>query len=411
MVEWRTTRMSWREWSSEPSPVVYPTGTGQAARMISAHAALGQSPVAQIGGVRLPVLGRARVYVCGITPYDTTHVGHAATFVWADVAARVLRLTGAEVDVCRNVTDVDDHLLVRAKAEGVTWRSLAVQETYRFERDMAELGVVRPTYEPRSHDYVAEVIALAAALVDDGAAYERNGSVYFRGAGVPERAGLNREQATVLAREHGGHPEDPDKDDPLDAAVWQRSIGDEPAWSSPWGRGRPGWHAECTAMALATFGPVVDVHVGGADLAFPHHAYEAAQAEAFTGARPFARCWMHVGNVLVGGQKMAKSAGNLVFVHEVLERFPAGALRLLILSCRWAEPWEFDEASLEQAAEELENLWSHGKPSGDREAAEHEVASALLVDLDVSKALEIGKEAGGRVLRDLVALLGLSNSP
>jgi hypothetical protein len=197
VAELSTNRMSWREWSSEPPPVVYPTGTGQVARMINAHAGLGQSPVAQIGGVRLPVLGRARVYVCGITPYDTTHVGHAATFVWADVAARVLRLTGAEVDVCRNVTDVDDHLLVRAQAEGVPWRSLAIQETYRFERDMAELGVVRPTYEPRSHDFVAEVIALAAALVDQGAAYERNGSVYFHAAQVPERAGLNREQAIV----------------------------------------------------------------------------------------------------------------------------------------------------------------------------------------------------------------------
>lgn len=408
MAELSANRMSWRERSSEPQPVVYPTGTGQVARMINAHAGLGQSPVAQIGGVRLPVLGRARIYICGITPYDTTHVGHAATFVWADVAARVLRLTGAEVDVCRNVTDVDDHLLVRAQAEGVPWRSLAIQETYRFERDMAELGVVRPTYEPRSHDFVGEVIALAATLVDRGVAYERNGSVYFHAAGVPERAGLNREKAIALAREHGGHPDDPDKDDPLDAALWQRSTGDEPAWSSPWGRGRPGWHAECTAMALATLGPVVDLHVGGADLAFPHHAYEAAQAEAFTGARPFARCWMHVGNVLVDGQKMAKSAGNLVFVQEVLERFPAGALRLLILSRHWAEPWEFDEASLERAARELENLWSHGASSRDRDAAEHEVASALLDDLDVPKALDTAKEAGGQVLRDLVALLGLS---
>ena len=161
-------------------------------------------------------------------------------------------------------------------------------------------------------------------------------------------------------------------------------------------------------MALGTLGPVVDLHVGGADLAFPHHAYESAQAEAYTGVSPFARCWMHVGNVMVGGQKMAKSAGNLVFVHEVLDRYPPGALRLLILSRHWREPWEFDEAGLERSAAELENLWRHGAESGDRDVAEHEVATALLDDLDVKRALGIAKEAGGQVLRDLVALLGLS---
>jgi cysteinyl-tRNA synthetase len=161
-------------------------------------------------------------------------------------------------------------------------------------------------------------------------------------------------------------------------------------------------------MSLATFGPTVDLHVGGADLAFPHHAYEAAQAEAYTGVRPFARAWMHVGSVLVDGDKMAKSAGNLVYVHDVLDRFPPGALRLVILSRPWAEPWEFDEAGLEAAAGELENLWRYGAAVGDRDVAEHEVALALLDDLDVPKALAIAKQAGGQVLRDLVALLGLS---
>ena len=234
MAESSANRMSWREWSSESPPVMYPTGTGQVARMINAHAGLGQSPVAQIGGVRFPVLGRARIYVCGITPYDTTHVGHAATFVWADVAARILRLTGVEVDVCRNVTDVDDHLLVRAQAEGVPWRSLAIQETYRFERDMAELGVIRPTSEPRSHDFVAEVIALAAALVDQGAAYERNGSVYFRAAGVAERAGLNREQAIALARETWRAPRRPRQGRPSR----RRCYGNVPPGTSRPGRVR-----------------------------------------------------------------------------------------------------------------------------------------------------------------------------
>ena len=297
-----------------------------------------------------------------------------------------LRLTGTTVEVCRNVTDIDDHLLVQARRDGVAWRSLAIQETYRFERDMAALGVVRPSFEPRSRDYVEEVIALALELVDLDQAYVRNGSVYFRGAEVAVGSGLSRERATELAREHGGHPDDPDKDDPLDAALWQRSVGDEPAWPSPWGPGRPGWHAECTAMALSTFGPTVDLHVGGADLAFPHHAYEAAQAEAYTGVRPFARAWLHVGSVLVDGAKMAKSTGNLVYVHDVLDRYPPGALRLLILSRQWAEPWEFTEGDLDRAAGELEQLWRHGSSSGDRDIAEHEVAMALLDNLDVRRA-------------------------
>ncbi len=404
----RLTGVSWREWESERTGPVSPAATRATARSMSAHAGLGASPAVRIGGNRVPVLGKARIYVCGITPYETTHVGHAATFVWADVAARVLRLAGATVEVCRNVTDVDDHLLLQARREGVSWRSLATQETYRFERDMAALGVVRPTFEPRSRDYVDEVIALALELVDRGAAYERDGSVYFRGADVVVAAGLSREDALELAHEHGGQPDDPNKDDPLDAALWQRSVDDEPAWPSPWGSGRPGWHAECTAMALSTFGPTVDVHIGGADLAFPHHAYEAAQAEAYTGVRPFARAWLHAGNVMVDGQKMAKSTGNLVYVHDVLDRYPPGALRLLILSRPWSEPWELSEGDLDQAAGELEQLWRHGSASGDREAAEHEVAVALLDDLDVPRALEVAKAAGGQVLRDLVALLGLA---
>jgi len=399
--------VSYREWATEPAGSVSPASFNPTAKTMSAHAALGSAAL-RVGDTRLSILGRARVYVCGITPYETTHVGHAATFVWADVAARVLRLAGAAVDVCRNVTDIDDHLLVEAARGGTSWRSLATQETYRFERDMAALGVARPSFEPRSRDYVDEVISLGQELVANGTAYERNGSVYFRGADVASGVGFDRERAIELAREHGGRTDDPDKDDPLDAIVWQRSIGDEPAWPSPWGQGRPGWHAECSAMALATFGPTVDLHVGGADLAFPHHAFEAAQAEAYTKVRPFARAWMHVGNVLVDGEKMAKSTGNLVYVHDVLDRYPAGALRLLIMSRPWNEAWEFNEAGLEHAASELETLWRHGASSGDRDTAEHEVALALLEDLDVRKALETAKAAGGQVLRDLVALLGLN---
>ena len=363
--------------------------------------------VVQIGGIRLPLLGTGRVYVCGITPYDTTHLGHAATFVWADMAARVLRLTGNPVDVCRNITDVDDHLLVQAKAEGVSWKSLATQQSYRFERDMDLLGISRPAFEPRSHDHVDGVIALVMELLVRGFAYERNGSVYFGGGAVHESAGLSREEATSLATERGGHPDDPNKEDPLDAALWVRSIGDEPAWQSPWGPGRPGWHAECTAMALTTFGPTVDLHAGGADLLYPHHAYESAQAEAFTGVRPFARSWMHVGTVMAGGRKMAKSTGNLVFVHDLLERWSPVAIRFLILSRQWNESWEFDESGLDRAESELEELRGLEARPGGSDAAHAEVRRALFENLDLPLALAVAKETHGEVLHSLTRLLGL----
>ena len=363
--------------------------------------------VVQIGGIRLPLLGTGRIYVCGITPYDTTHLGHAATFVWADMAARVLRLTGHPVEMCRNITDVDDHLLVQAKVEGVSWKSLATQQSYRFERDMDLLGIAHPAYEPRSHDHVDGVITLAIELLARGLAYERNGSVYFGGSAVYESVGLSREEATSLAAERGGHPDDPNKDDPLDAALWLRSIGDEPAWPSPWGPGRPGWHAECTAMALTTFGATVDLHAGGADLAFPHHAYEAAQAEAFTGVRPYARAWMHVGTVMAGGQKMAKSTGNLVFVHDLLERWSAVAIRFLILSRPWHESWEFDESGVDRAENELEELRVLETKPGGSGAAHEEVRRALFENLDLPLALAVAKEAHGEVLHNLTRLLGL----
>ena len=373
----------------------------------AAGGAVGGGAVLEIAGVRIPVVGTARVYVCGITPYDTTHLGHAATFVWTDVAARVLHLAGAHVDVCRNVTDVDDHLLAEAAARHVPWRSLASQQTYRFEQDATDLGLARPAFEPRSHDYVDDVIALGLELVHQGHAYVRDGTVLFRGAGVPERAGLDREAALAALAATGP---DPAADDPLDTAIWQRSTGDEPGWPSPWGHGRPGWHVECAAMAVSTFGPTVDLHGGGEDLRFPHHAYEAAIAEAFTGVAPFSRAYMHVGTVMVDGRKMAKSTGNLVFVHDLLERSSAAALRYLLLSRPWREPWSFDEADLGRAERELHALWRGAGTPVDREGARRAVVAALLDDLDVPRALGVASEAGGAVLAELIEFLGLTDT-
>ena len=398
MAQGRLTGVSWREWSSEPTSTVSPAGSTTAAKSDDGpcrasarprRLRIGDTPLA---GARPRTGVRVRHHPVRDDPRRPR--GHVR------VGRR--RRPGAPTGGGdrRGVPQRDRRrrpLLIQAKRDGVPWRSLAIQETYRFERDMAQLGVVRPTYEPRSRDYVDEVIALAAAspLERRGVRAQRLGVLPWRRCRV-ECWIWTEPRAMELARERGGHPDDPDKDDPLDAALWQRSAGDEPAWPSPWGPGRPGWHAECTAMSLATFGPTVDLHVGGEDLAFPHHAYEAAQAEAFTGVRPFARAWMHVGSVLVDGEKMAKSTGNLVYVHDVLDRYPPGALRLLILSRPWSEPWEFDEAGLEQAADDLESLWRYGAEPGDRDVAEHEVALALLDDLDVPRALAMAEKPGGK---------------
>jgi len=364
----------------------------------------------RLAGQPLPIVGRARVYVCGITPYDTTHLGHAATFVWADAAVRLLRHLGRDVDVTRNITDVDDDLLAQARAQGVPWRSLATQQTYRFEDDVTRLGVLKPTFEPAAHDYVGEVVDLAAALLDGGAAYERDGTVYFRGTGVAEAAGLARDEALALAAERGGRPDDPAKDDPLDAVVWQASGADEPGWDSPWGRGRPGWHAECAAMALATLGAGIDLHGGGADLAFPHHAYEAALVEAAVGVRPFARAWLRAGTVLYEGAKMAKSAGNLVFVHDLLDRWPPEAIRLLILQRRWDEPWEFREDDLDAAADRVDRLHQLVHHGGAAPAPVDAVVAPLLDGLDVPSALAVAEASGGEAAGALCELLGLGLS-
>jgi L-cysteine:1D-myo-inositol 2-amino-2-deoxy-alpha-D-glucopyranoside ligase len=371
----------------------------------------GLAPVVRLGGVLLPVAGRARVYACGITPYDVTHLGHAATFVWTDTLCRVLHACGAEVLMSRNVTDVDDVLLAAARKAGAHYDELAAIQQFYFDRDMAALGVSRPAAEPRAHVYIGQMIALAAGLMAQGAAYERDGGVYFRGRAVARRAVADEAAALRLAAEYGDRPDDPCKDDPFDVAVWQSSGKGELAWESPWGPGRPGWHAECAAMALHTFGPAVDVQAGGGDLRFPHHAFQGAMAETFTGVRPFARARMNAGVVRVSGMKMAKSVGNLVLVSDLLASYPAAAIRLLILDRRWEQDWDYDRAGLEAAAARLERLHAAaGRPdltSPGQGGAVAAVSDALADDLDVPTALGIAEAEGGSAARIVGSLLGL----
>jgi cysteinyl-tRNA synthetase len=385
------------------------TGPGVPLRHPSDHA----PARLHLGGRALSVVGRARVYVCGVTPYDVTHLGHAATFVWVDAADRLLRRLGVQVEVCRNVTDVDDVLFDAARRAGAHYDSFAAVQQFHFERDMDALGVRRPAHEPRAHTHVTQVVDLASALLEVGAAYVSAGSVYFRGADVAAAAGLDRDEALRRLAGGGGRTDDPAKDDPLDQAVWQASDpGDAdgpppPAWPSPWGPGRPGWHAECTAMALSTYGSSLDLHAGGEDLRFPHHAFEAAQAEAATGVRPYARSWLHVGTVQLGGEKMAKSTGNLVFAADLVARTSGAVVRTLLLDRRYGEPWDYAEEHLQAAGRRLDDLRAAaGRPDGSS-AAQAAVLAALVDDLDVPRALDIAVEQGGASARELVAVLAL----
>jgi cysteinyl-tRNA synthetase len=364
---------------------------------------------AVIAGQRVELLDRARVYACGITPYDVTHLGHAAAFVWVDTLGRTLRFLGVEPAVCRNVTDVDDVLDAAARRAGAAYDTFAAVQQFQFERDMAALNVRAPEYEPRAHRYVEQVIRLASGLLDAGAAYASEGGVYFRGGDVADRAGLERAEAIRLSDEYAGRPDDPAKDDPLDTAIWQASETGHPAWDSPWGPGRPGWHAECAAMAMSVFGPAVDIHAGGADLRFPHHAYHAAMAEAFTGVRPYARAWLHVGTVTIGGAKMAKSAGNLVLLEELLAGHPAAAVRLMILDRPWAESWDYQPGLLDAAAARLENLYqAAGRGAASDPAVVDEIRRLLATELNVPAALDLAIGTGGGPARTLASVLGLS---
>ncbi|MFN2522485.1 MAG: cysteine--1-D-myo-inosityl 2-amino-2-deoxy-alpha-D-glucopyranoside ligase [Mycobacteriales bacterium] len=365
------------------------------------------TPRLTLAGRPLSVVGKARIYVCGVTPYDVTHLGHAATFVWADAADRVLRHLGVQTEVCRNVTDVDDVLFEAASRAGAHYDRFAAVQQFHFERDMDALGVRRPAHEPRAHTYVPQVIELAAALLDAGAAYVSGGGVYFRGAGVLERSGMFRDEAVRLLGANGGRNDDPAKQDVLDQAVWQPSVEGEPAWPSPWGPGRPGWHAECTAMALSTYGPALDLHAGGADLRFPHHAYEAAQAEAATGVTPFARAWLHAGTVRLGGEKMAKSTGNLVFVSDLLAQADGRVVRTLLLDRPWATPWDYTPELLMRAGERLEALHTAAGQRHTTGAGEAHVLAALVTDLDVPLAVDRAIDAGGSAARQLVQVLAL----
>jgi cysteinyl-tRNA synthetase len=364
------------------------------------------TPSVHLDGRRISSVGTARVYTCGITPYDVTHLGHAATFVWADVLASVIESTGVEVRSARNVTDVDDVLTAAAASRGRRYDELALAQESAFEHSMRELRVATPAAQPRARHHVPAVQQLAQALLDAGAAYERDGRVLFRGLAALERSGLPESEALGLARAYGDNPDDPAKDHRFDVDVWRPSGENDPAWPSPWGWGRPGWHAECAAMALAVHGASVDVLVGGDDLAFPHHAYQAAMVEAVTGVAPFARSVLHVGTVRINGDRMAKSTGNLVLVDDVLrDGWSPAQLRLALIDRPVNEPWDFDSLDRDAVSARLDGLYAAA--AGGSATSADDVLEVLRSGLDVPGAIEAAVAAGGEAARRLIAVLRL----
>ena len=299
------------------------------------------------------------LYVCGVTPYDTTHIGHAFTFLTFDILVRVMRHKGWDVTYVQNVTDIDDDILRKAKEVGLTWRELGDRETARYLKDMRDLNWLEPDHYVRATDHVAEMLEIIQALIDKGNAYESGGNVYFSVNSDPEFGKLShipRDEMLPIANERGNTPDDPNKRDPLDFVLWQQSSDDEPSWDSPYGAGRPGWHVECSAMASRYLGPSIDIHGGGADLIFPHHECEVAQSENAFGVEPFARSWVHVAMVGYNGEKMSKSLGNLVLVSEALKDYSADAVRLYLFSNHYRTPWIFEDAELETWARVADDL-------------------------------------------------------
>jgi L-cysteine:1D-myo-inositol 2-amino-2-deoxy-alpha-D-glucopyranoside ligase len=357
-----------------------------------------------------------RLYVCGITPYDSAHLGHAFTYVAFDTLIRYLEHLGHRVISVRNVTDVDDDILRKAREVGEDYLELGRREVEDFDRDLDSLAVRRPDSVPLATQTVPAMVVAIRALVASGAAYcLPDGRVYFdtqRSGRFGELSRLDRETMLVEFAEKGGDPDAPGKRDPLDFLLWQPSAPDEPAWDSDWGPGRPGWHIECSVMVGEELGNVIDIHGGGRDLIFPHHSAEILQAEGLTGQAPFVRYWLHTGMVALDGTKMSKSLGNLVFVEDLLERFEGGALRRYFLQHHYRSDWTYDDDEAAEAAARFK-VWRDVAAQGGRDAAlEARFHLAMADDLDTPTAIqvldEVADAGAGTTLRELSDLLGLT---
>lgn len=334
------------------------------------------------------------MYVCGITPYDSTHMGHANTYVTFDLINRVWRDAGLTVEYVQNVTDIDDPLLERAVATGQDWREIADRETQRFREDMVALRVLPPRHYIGAVEAIPSVAGYVTQLIGTGDVYPVGDDLYFRVRNDPsfgDIARLSDEDMLTTFAERGGDPDRLGKDDPLDCLVWQAARPDEPAWDTPLGHGRPGWHIECTAIALDYLGSTIDVQGGGSDLSFPHHEMGAAEAQRITGEHPFARHYVHSGMVSWQGHKMSKSRGNLVFVSTLRsEGVDPMAIRLALLAHHYRSDWAWSPQGLQGAVQRLE-AWrgAAARPTGaPAQPLLDKMRDALADDLSTPTALD-----------------------
>ncbi|MFQ5900072.1 MAG: cysteine--tRNA ligase [Thermodesulfobacteriota bacterium] len=308
--------------------------------------------------------GEVSMYVCGPTVYDFSHIGHARSAVTFDIIYRYLQYRGYNVKYARNYTDIDDKIINRANEQGVSWETIAERYIKAFDEDMDALCVALPTYRPKATDTIPQIIALVQKLIDKNYAYTVEGTeidgqkafdVYYRVRNFKEYGKLSGKNIECL--ESGARIEvDDRKEDPLDFALWKASKPGEPAWDSPWGKGRPGWHIECSAMSQSLLGDTIDIHGGGKDLIFPHHENEIAQSEAATG-EPFVRCWIHNGFVNIDEEKMSKSLGNILNIQDTLKAYSPEAVRLFLISSHYRSPIDYTPDTLSEAESTLERYY------------------------------------------------------
>jgi L-cysteine:1D-myo-inositol 2-amino-2-deoxy-alpha-D-glucopyranoside ligase len=357
----------------------------------------------------IPLADSVRIYVCGVTPYDTTHLGHAFTYVSFDTLIRYLEYSGYPVKYVQNVTDIDDDVLRKARELGMAWDELGRRETSRFLSDMDALNVRRPDVYAKATEEIPWIIEFVQKLLAQGYAYVSEGCVFFvvnkdpQFGALAHAIGLSDYQSMLnIANERGNFPNDSRKRDPLDFVLWQAQAPDEPAWPSPWGSGRPGWHIECSSMSIHYLGEQIDIHGGGADLTFPHHTCEIAQSEHYTGKVPFVRTWMHTGMVYQEGEKMSKSLGNLTLVSNLLKDYSPDTIRIMLQNHHYRHPWECFAEDLQSAAETVE-LFQHVRsligqePQGEDSMLHNRFIAAMDDDLDTPTAILLLREGAEKV--------------
>jgi cysteinyl-tRNA synthetase len=361
-----------------------------------------------------------KMYVCGPTVYDDAHIGNARPVVVFDVLARLLRRLYPKVSYARNITDIDDKIIARAAERGVPIDVVTEETIAKYRADMSAIGALAPDFEPRCTRSIPGMLAMTETLVAKGHAYAAEGHVLFAVASDPnygKLSGRSRDEQVAGARVEVA----PFKRDPADFVLWKPSTPEQPGWDSPWGRGRPGWHIECSAMAKDVLGITIDIHGGGQDLVFPHHENEIAQSECAHGGVQFSKYWMHNGFVVVNGEKMSKSLGNFFTVRDLVDRAPGEAVRLLLLKTYYRAPLDFTDAGLAEAKADLDYFYNALRNAADidpSDAKADAVAAALSDDLNTAKAisemhelaraLNITRSADAKAaLLDAGALLGL----